>query len=567
MTLNGTTANWTTQSSQALSTETHNWPLNDAGADAVATAADTTNGTALPLTGSATGAVWYTKDLFSPDVSLDGSSGSLHASGPAVTTSQNFTVSVWADPRTVVAADDAVLSQDGSKDSGFALLASATGWNFCLAKTDTGPWNADCAESNIPVHLGLWTHLTATYNASTGEMALYLNGVPDGQATHTAVAGFTGDFQVGEDLLNGARNAYFNGDVSQIQTWNQTLTPAQVLAAGMDGANATATLFPSSGRTYPSGSQWNLGADTMTFNAGLLTVSLAGTPLYTLGKTGYPNAVLTLQSDGNLVSYDDAADAALGTTGSLGSTATYGHAGDAMLFQPDGNLVIYDAYGNVLWASHTDYVGSDRWQLTAAGNGADAASTNPGTAAASVSYGPDHANNANGAAVFDGTDGIIRTNAPAVVTTGSYTVSAWVKLNNLTNAQIAVGQGTVNHQSFYLGMNPSNGGWIFQTTTADTAATTFPTVDAKATAGVWTHLVGTYDAANGSQALYVNGVLAGTTTNTTPQYSPGGALTIGAIEAAGSTAPYDQVNGSVSDVRVYPTAFSQAVVTSLYTSS
>jgi hypothetical protein len=41
------------------------------------------------------------------------------------------------------------------------------------------------------------------------------------------------------------------------------------------------------------------------------------------------------------------------TAGALWSTGTYPHSGDALIFQPDGNLVVYDTDGTPLWSSGT----------------------------------------------------------------------------------------------------------------------------------------------------------------------------------------------------------------------
>ncbi|WP_329199437.1 MULTISPECIES: hypothetical protein [unclassified Streptomyces] len=56
------------------------------------------------------------------------------------------------------------------------------------------------------------------------------------------------------------------------------------------------------------------------------------------------NAVLTLQSDGNLVLEHVSG-------GVLWATGTYGNPGATVTFQQDGNLVVYSAAGKALWAA------------------------------------------------------------------------------------------------------------------------------------------------------------------------------------------------------------------------
>jgi hypothetical protein len=119
-------------------------------------------------------------------------------------------------------------------------------------------------------------------------------------------------------------------------------------------------LFPSNSYQYPSASsstawQWTTADGDLRFYQGVLTIKETGSKssTVTFGTSGYASAVLTLQKDGNLVIYQNAADATAANTGSIWASATSGNSGDVMFFQPDGNLVIYGSYGQVLWASNT----------------------------------------------------------------------------------------------------------------------------------------------------------------------------------------------------------------------
>ncbi|WP_370087692.1 LamG-like jellyroll fold domain-containing protein [Streptacidiphilus sp. MAP12-16] len=164
------------------------------------------------------------------------------------------------------------------------------------------------------------------------------------------------------------------------------------------------------------------------------------------------------------------------------------------------------------------------------------------------------------------TTGYAATSGPALDTTKSYTVSAWVNLTTTNGGhdQWAVGQGTNNHQAFQLGYNGSLNAWDFTTTdsdtSSDTSANTIHAPDTNTAAlSTWTHLVGVYDAPTGTMTLYVNGRKAGTNNNLTPQYDANHVLNIGAmtaLSADGSTTdnPTSGFNGSISDVHVYDSA-------------
>ncbi|MFC1431621.1 beta strand repeat-containing protein [Streptacidiphilus sp. N1-3] len=219
---NGSTLS--TLSTQTLTTASHQWSLSDYGTPTALTAADNTSGTALDLTGTA-GAAANTGDLFSPDVALAGADY-LHTSGKALALNGSFTVSAWADPTLY---GGAVLSQDGSADSGILLLPTASGWQFSLNTGAGTSWTTVDTITGGTVQLGAWTHLTATYNATTKVMNLYVDDIFVATGSHTAPAtGATGNFRIGADQDAAANHDYFTGQLANVQTWTgAALPPAQ----------------------------------------------------------------------------------------------------------------------------------------------------------------------------------------------------------------------------------------------------------------------------------------------------------------------------------------------------
>jgi hypothetical protein len=215
-------------------TASHAWAFQDIGSN---TAGDPLTSTAdrvgsLALTGT-TGAVWNTGDPHTPDALLNtasdgitpsGGTGSLAASGNALDLTNSFTISLWADPNATGAA---VLSQDGKTDSGITVAPVAAGWSFSL---NTGPGTAWSFDSIVggTVHLGTWTHLTATYDKTTGVMDLYVDDVFVATGTHTAVTtGATGKLQLGDDQHDSttAHADYYSGRIADVQTWTGTAVP------------------------------------------------------------------------------------------------------------------------------------------------------------------------------------------------------------------------------------------------------------------------------------------------------------------------------------------------------
>ncbi len=217
---------------------------------------------------------------------------------------------------------------------------------------------------------------------------------------------------------------------------------------------------------------------------------------------------------------------------------------------------------------------ADRWPMTSsayvAGQIKDSAGSNPATAAsatgpATVTWTTDHKNTADGAANLTTT--YFKTAAPSLNTAGSYTVAAWVKADNLNGYQTYVTQNGNERGAYYLQYSAAYGTWAFVSPGDDHANTGVYNHASAATApqtGVWTHLVGTYDATTHAMTLYVNGQYSGSGTNTTP-WNATGTTTIGI--AATANYPVDsQATGAVSDVRTYPYALTSQQVGALYTS-
>lgn len=207
---------------------THEWELNDAASGAIGTnaAADSAAGGNLPLSGNG-GTTWNTSGSFAPDASFNGSSGVLSTNAPALDVSASFTTSLWAYPTGYGIA----LSQDGSQTSGFMVYADgASGhWAFALAQSDGSGWNYDWV-LGPSVQLDTWALITATYDAGTDVMSLYVNGGSVAARSHSPVAGFTGWFRVGDYLNGGAYTGYWPGQLARVRVWNTALTADQVAA-------------------------------------------------------------------------------------------------------------------------------------------------------------------------------------------------------------------------------------------------------------------------------------------------------------------------------------------------
>jgi hypothetical protein len=139
----------------------------------------------------------------------------------------------------------------------------------------------------------------------------------------------------------------------------------------------------------------------------------------------------------------------------------------------------------------------------------------------------------------------------AVDTDRSFSVAAWARLDRIGGYPVVVSQDGNRTSAFQLQATPE-GKWAFAMFSADVDGggdVHDRVVGATAQVGVWTHLVGVYDAGNQQLALYANGVLVGTAGHLKSWNYAAGGLQIGRAKWAG--APSDYFPGAIDDVAVY----------------
>ncbi|MFE0629001.1 LamG-like jellyroll fold domain-containing protein [Streptomyces sp. NPDC058864] len=170
------------------------------------------------------------------------------------------------------------------------------------------------------------------------------------------------------------------------------------------------------------------------------------------------------------------------------------------------------------------------------------------------------------ALTLDGADDYATTGGPMLNNQRSFSVAAWAKLSTTkpTKAAVIATQAGTVRPGFELYYSPTYG-WTFNNYSADTADGT-PVRAAQgdpdmAPAGVWTQVVGSYDAVTDDLRLYVQGKWVATTKWSTPFYA-GGPVQIGASWNNGT--PVSFFPGQIDDVQLYDRALSAPEIAELY---
>jgi len=108
-------------------------------------------------------------------------------------------------------------------------VAQCRKWQFTINGSDAAS-PAQAVITGPAAASGTWTHLVGVYDAASGQASLFVNGTPAGTAAVPATFNGTGSFILGRALSGGTQDDYWNGSLSDVQTWTYALTPDQVTA-------------------------------------------------------------------------------------------------------------------------------------------------------------------------------------------------------------------------------------------------------------------------------------------------------------------------------------------------
>ncbi|WP_223832701.1 LamG-like jellyroll fold domain-containing protein [Streptomyces venezuelae] len=157
------------------------------------------------------------------------------------------------------------------------------------------------------------------------------------------------------------------------------------------------------------------------------------------------------------------------------------------------------------------------------------------------------------AASLDGTDkAYLDAGKPAVDTSGTFSVSAWVKLPERPKDDVTVvSQDGTASPGFDLGYDVDTQSWTFRTPMTDMEGMgSWKVSGARAVPGSWTHLIGVYDDELGTLSLFVNGdLIEEDVQKRRTQWNATGGVQIGRkLSLDGYTSHF---KGSIADVKIY----------------
>ncbi|MFJ8579510.1 LamG-like jellyroll fold domain-containing protein [Micromonospora sp. NPDC093277] len=168
-------------------------------------------------------------------VAVNGTTGVLTTSGPAIRTDASYTVTAWVRPD-ALSKNGIAVSQLGGKVGGFNL-----GWSWSddyrmyLWSVRSSAQDASGAELREAVDLfdvptvGEWTHLAAVYDAQTQRLRLYVNGQAVDETYHVSAWNAGGAVLLGRgQASNVTFSQWLIGGIDDVRAYSGTLSDQEI---------------------------------------------------------------------------------------------------------------------------------------------------------------------------------------------------------------------------------------------------------------------------------------------------------------------------------------------------
>ncbi|PIW06024.1 MAG: hypothetical protein COW40_01480, partial [Cytophagales bacterium CG17_big_fil_post_rev_8_21_14_2_50_40_13] len=139
----------------------------------------------------------------------------------------NRSVFMWVKSEANVATDKQVL---------FAINTSSGG-NVTIFWIDNVGDNLEIFDSqdnqsaSFDMSDQLWHYVGYTYNATTHETVIYVDGIENDRFTDNQLTASNSQYSLGQEFDNANDTDHFNGDMAEISVWNEVLTGAEIREA------------------------------------------------------------------------------------------------------------------------------------------------------------------------------------------------------------------------------------------------------------------------------------------------------------------------------------------------
>jgi len=382
--------------------------------------------------------------------------------------------------------------------------------------------------------LGQWHHVAFTFDDSTKEQALYVNGVRVATSQSNRSIGYDNKpVLLGQDINNGNFDFPLNGRIDEASIYNRALSSNEIAAIYVAGAAGKPTQAP----YFTSTAQLPDAVRMVGYTQQVTAVLGTGAITFSAPSNGLPDG-LNLSSNGIISGIPGVAGThsfVLRATDSLGAFTD--QLTTLRVFAP-----VTAPSGLISW-----------WR--GEGNALDSAGTNHGTASNGVVY---VEGKVGQAFAFDGVNDFVWIPDATNLRPTSITLEAWAKFNGTQGPVLGRSWGPGIHNSYGIWQSGGNlNGTIGDTNqTADILSAPFAPI-----AGRWYHVAFTFDDVSNQQAFYINGVVASGQTLRSIGYDNhpvviGGDIDNGSVSFL--------LNGGVDEAAIYNRALTRDEIATIY---
>ncbi len=234
-------------------------------------------------------------------LSFDGTSGYVDVPNPVVDTLRSYSVAAWVklNPGAANGVYHSAVSIDGTNVSGFFLQYCGACGKFAFAALngdDTGASTVRAQAQDAP-QAGTWYHLVGVYDATAGQLRLYVNGALQDTQPYTGAFAASGHTIIGAGKFTN-RVDYWPGQIDDVSLYQGVLSDQQIQQLAGGGTTTTGTSTPtatvSATATLPTATETAV-AGTATFTP--LTTETAA-PSTTSTSTVSPTGTSTVSPTG-----------------------------------------------------------------------------------------------------------------------------------------------------------------------------------------------------------------------------------------------------------------------------
>ena len=157
-------------------------------------------------------------------IALDGVDDRIECSSLTAYDNSDFSVSIWVK-KTTSGLEYVVSNSSATAKAGFDIIINSLNVNF---QRRTRTKQAATGYISIGFSYNTWHHLVGTYNDTTGDLKLYLDGVlKNTSATSADVNAASVDLRIG---CSASNSLFFQGGIDEVSLFNSELSQSDITA-------------------------------------------------------------------------------------------------------------------------------------------------------------------------------------------------------------------------------------------------------------------------------------------------------------------------------------------------